>query len=262
MYKLKLIYDDPDCKKLAPSSKEIGTIKTDKITIIGSCELLVVHPDTSSLKQVTFHVTSHEGSVVLSCETSLVLHLIQPCSNLDQIPGSATLICSNADHPMKRKSKKSVQVSKQNQSMCTRKEEISTKSVSQEKYVNQCVIQEVQEERSLWECLTNVMDDKNCQSNVCSDKNCQEALNVYMQPMKSTKKISNYMWLPKPAIQCSYQISLCSDKNCQPTRCYKKKCPMRPVCDDKNCKSAKCAHMQQHQCYNLRTRRVVLRTFK
>ena len=59
----KLIYDDPDCKKPAHSSKEIGTYTTDKITIIGSCELLVVHPDTSSLKPIIFHVTSHEGSV-------------------------------------------------------------------------------------------------------------------------------------------------------------------------------------------------------
>ena len=113
----KLIYDDPDCKKFSPSNNEIATYTTDKIKIIGSCELLVVHPDTSSLKQVIFQVTSHEGSVVLQCETSLGLSLIQPHSNLDQIPESASLICSNADHPMKRKSKKSVQVSKQSQSM-------------------------------------------------------------------------------------------------------------------------------------------------
>ena len=61
------------------------------------------------LEQVTFYVTSHEGSVVSSCETSLRLSLIHPCSNLDQIPDCASLIYSNADHPMKRKSKKSVQ---------------------------------------------------------------------------------------------------------------------------------------------------------
>ena len=97
----KLIYDDPDCKKLAPGSKEIGSYTTDKIRIIGSCELFVVHSDTSSLKQIAFHVTSHEGSVVLSCETILRLSLIQPHSNLDQIPDSASLIYSNADHPMK-----------------------------------------------------------------------------------------------------------------------------------------------------------------
>ena len=87
---------------------------------------------------------------------------------------------------MKRKSKKSVQVSKQSQIVFTRKEQIPTKSVSQEKYVNQYVVQEVQEETSLLECQANVMDDKNCQSDVCSVKNCQETQNIYMQPEKPT----------------------------------------------------------------------------
>ena len=102
--------------------KLIYAYTTVKIRIIESSELFVVHQDTSSLRQITFHITSHEGSVVLSCETSLRLSLIQHHSNLDQIPDSASLICSNADHPIKRKSKKRVQVSKQSQIVFTRKE--------------------------------------------------------------------------------------------------------------------------------------------
>ena len=95
-----LIYDDPDCKKLAPSSKEIGTYTTDKIKIIGSLELLAVHPDTNCLIGITFQVTSHEGSVVLSCVTTLELDLIQPCNNLENsIPSSASLISNKADYP-------------------------------------------------------------------------------------------------------------------------------------------------------------------
>ena len=113
----KLLCDDPDCKRLAPSSKEIGTYTTDKINIVWSCGLFVVHPDTRSLKQITFHVTSHDSSVVLSYETRLGLSLIQPSSNLDEIPDSASLIYSNADHPMKSKSTKSVRVSNQSQSV-------------------------------------------------------------------------------------------------------------------------------------------------
>ena len=67
----QLIYDDPGCKKLAPSSKvTIRTNTTDKINIVGSCSLVVVPPDTSYLKQVTFQVTNH-GSCVLSCVTTL-----------------------------------------------------------------------------------------------------------------------------------------------------------------------------------------------
>ena len=83
----KLIFKDPDCDQLAPSTKvAIRTYTIDKINIVGSCSLFVVHPDSSSLKQVTFYVTSHEGNVVLSCKTSLRLSLKHPCSNLDQIP--------------------------------------------------------------------------------------------------------------------------------------------------------------------------------
>ena len=74
--------------------------------------------------------------------------MIHPCSNLEQIPDFASLIYSNADNPMRRKSKKSMQ----------------------EKYVNQCVKEKVpvQDEISKWECQANVYkeDDKNCQQNV------------------------------------------------------------------------------------------------
>ena len=114
----KLIFKDPDCKQLASRTKvSIRTYSTDKVNITGSCSVFAIHPDTSRLKQVTFYVASHEGSVVLSCKTSLTLNLIHPHSNLDQVPDSASLIYSSADCPMKRKSKKSMQ----------------------EKYVNQCV---------------------------------------------------------------------------------------------------------------------------
>ena len=78
----RLINDDPVCRKLAPSSKEIGTYTTDKIKIIGSCELLVVLLDANSLIEISFLVTSHEGKFVLSCEKSLGLSLIQPHSKI------------------------------------------------------------------------------------------------------------------------------------------------------------------------------------
>ena len=95
----KMIFKDTDCEKLAPSSKlEIGTYTTDTIKVIGSCTLLAVHPDTQCLKKVIFHVTSHEGNVVLSCVTTLELSLIQPHNNFDFISSSASLISSNGDH--------------------------------------------------------------------------------------------------------------------------------------------------------------------
>ena len=100
----KLIYGDPDYKKLAPGSKvTMRTYTTDKINIAGSCSLFAVHPDTCNLKQVTCHVTSHEDSLVLSCVTTLELGLIQHCNNLENsIPPTASLISSKAHYPKKR----------------------------------------------------------------------------------------------------------------------------------------------------------------
>ena len=70
----KLLYKDPDCAKIAPSSKSgISTYTTEKILILGSCDLVVVHPDTRSLKKVTFQVVNQAGSVIVSCATSLDL---------------------------------------------------------------------------------------------------------------------------------------------------------------------------------------------
>ena len=73
----KLIYQGPDYAKLVPNNKDgILTCTTDKIKIIGSCEWLVVHPDTKCFKEVTLQVESHEGSVIVSGATSIDLNLI------------------------------------------------------------------------------------------------------------------------------------------------------------------------------------------
>ena len=42
----KLVFKDPDLKKLAPSTLEIGTYTTDTVKIVGSCVFYLVHPDT------------------------------------------------------------------------------------------------------------------------------------------------------------------------------------------------------------------------
>ena len=103
----QLIFKDADCMKLAPSSKlEIGTYTTDKIKVVGSCSLLAVHPHTQCLKEVTFHVTSYEGNVDLSCATTLELSLIQSHSSLNFVPSSASLISSKADYSRKNELQK------------------------------------------------------------------------------------------------------------------------------------------------------------
>ena len=80
----KLLYKDPDCVKIASSSKSgISTYTTEKIPVLGSCDLFVVYPNTRCLKEVTFQAVNHEGSVNISCATSLDLGLIQPHSKLN-----------------------------------------------------------------------------------------------------------------------------------------------------------------------------------
>ena len=107
----KLVFQDPNCEKLAPSKLEIGTYTTDKVKLVGCCMFYLVHPDTKCLQEVRFYVASNNGSVLLSCETTLAPGLIQPCTRLDYLPPRSSLITSSADHPKKTKSQISVHVS-------------------------------------------------------------------------------------------------------------------------------------------------------
>ena len=67
--------------------------------------MFVVHPDTKFLHELTFQVTSHEGSVIVSCATSLELGLIHLQKNLDEFPEECSLIYNTVDMPKKKKNK-------------------------------------------------------------------------------------------------------------------------------------------------------------
>ena len=45
----KLVFQNPDCKKLAPSKLEICTYTTNTVKLVGSCMFHLVHPDTKCL---------------------------------------------------------------------------------------------------------------------------------------------------------------------------------------------------------------------
>ena len=121
----KLIYKGQDCTKLEPINKAaVKTYTTEEIKIVGSCKMFVVHPDTKLLQEVTFHVTSHEGSVILSCSTSIELGLIQPHTNLDEVPEEGNLIYSKADMPKKQRNKSCQAES----NMCSKKHEIKSRN--------------------------------------------------------------------------------------------------------------------------------------
>ena len=82
----RLVFKDLEMRKIKPCKMWISTYTTDTVKIIGSCTFGIVHPDTKKLVSVTLYVANNEGSVLLSCMTTLALHLIQPRSRLDYLP--------------------------------------------------------------------------------------------------------------------------------------------------------------------------------
>ena len=99
----RLVFKDPEMKNLAPSSLEIVTYTTDIVKIVGSCMFYLVHLDTKKLMDVTIFVAVNDGSMLLSCKTTLVLGLIQLRTKWDYLPPTASLITNSADHNKKTK---------------------------------------------------------------------------------------------------------------------------------------------------------------
>ena len=69
----QLLFKDPEKKKIKPCKMQIRTYTADTVKIIGSCIFNVVQPDTKKLVPVTFYVANNDGSVLLSCKTTLAL---------------------------------------------------------------------------------------------------------------------------------------------------------------------------------------------
>ena len=68
-----LVFNDPNLKKPAPSTLEIGTYTKDTVKIIGFCVFCLVHPDTKKLHEVTFLL--QQMMAVSSCHALPHLHL-------------------------------------------------------------------------------------------------------------------------------------------------------------------------------------------
>ena len=112
---------------------------TEKIQTVGSGDLLVLHLDTKCLPEVTFQVTTHEGSVIISCANSLELGLIQPHRGFDVFPQKGSLIYSKADIPVKEKNKKSAPLNKLSDSVNSSKIQSHAVSRVEEPEVIQCM---------------------------------------------------------------------------------------------------------------------------
>ena len=73
-----LMFKDPQLKKLTPSNMEIETYTSEIVKIIGTCHFYLVHPKNKHLLKVTFFIAKENGSVLLSCRTTMELGLIKP----------------------------------------------------------------------------------------------------------------------------------------------------------------------------------------
>ena len=99
----KLIYQDNDLHKLSLCNLKIGMYTSDTINIIGTMVIYLIHPDSKQPTEMTFHIASCKGSVLLSCNTLLQLGLIHHRPRLNYLPPRASLITSKEDHPKSAK---------------------------------------------------------------------------------------------------------------------------------------------------------------
>ena len=82
---------------------EIETYTSEIVKIIGMCHFYLVHPESKHLLKVTFFIAKENGSVLLSCRTTMELGLIKPHACLDYLPPKARLLTSTCDQPSKNK---------------------------------------------------------------------------------------------------------------------------------------------------------------
>ena len=85
---------------------EIETYTNDVVKIIGTCNFYLVHPDSKQLIKVLFFVAKENGSILLSCRTTMELGLIRPCAQLDYLPPRASLLTSTCGQPSKTRTHK------------------------------------------------------------------------------------------------------------------------------------------------------------
>ena len=110
----KLIYHEQGLRKLTPCRLKIGTYTTDTVKIIETSIIYQIHLASKKLTELIFYITSNEGSVLLSCNTSLTLGLKQSRPRLDYLPPRVSLITSNADHLRKTKAQVQIQKTRNN----------------------------------------------------------------------------------------------------------------------------------------------------
>ena len=92
----KQLTSDTGLKNLSPVQCTMRVYTTQAITNLGSLQVFIKYPGCKP-KPITFNITNQEGSVLLSCEDVLKLHLITPQPGLEHMVEGLKLIASQAD---------------------------------------------------------------------------------------------------------------------------------------------------------------------
>ena len=118
----KRLFKDEECREITPSNLQLGAYTNKKVKILGSCNLYIVHPHTRCLEEIWFYVAGNEGSILMSCATSIALGLIKPHKKLDHLPphGKKHVIYGSADK-IKRKDESLLTVQQTNLKPSTEK---------------------------------------------------------------------------------------------------------------------------------------------
>ena len=67
------MFKDLEMRMIKPCKMQISMYTADTVKIIGSCTFGIFHLDSKKLVPVTFYVANNNGSVLLSCKTTLAL---------------------------------------------------------------------------------------------------------------------------------------------------------------------------------------------
>ena len=101
-----LMFKHPGLRKLTPSNMEIEMYTNNVVKIIGTCYFYLVHPGSKQLIKVLFFVAKENGSILLSCRTTMELGLIRPHARIDYLPPRASLLTSTCNQPSKTRTHK------------------------------------------------------------------------------------------------------------------------------------------------------------
>ena len=92
----KQLTGDTELKNLGPVKCSMRVYTTEAIKNLGSLKVFVKYPGHKP-EPITFNITDQDGSVLLSCEDVLKLHLITPKPDLEDMVEGSELIASQAD---------------------------------------------------------------------------------------------------------------------------------------------------------------------